>query len=215
MTTEFQRIATLSGMKAFAVAKAKEGYTLYDVSIYDENNRASYRPGFILICDGKPDLHMRWYAINPEDDGVTVDYFGKRARVEARDAGLAMMATIQAAIDTALNPNEIDATEYKIARRLIEQATDEGYTVTVDDGGAIALERSSDVNAILAVMGTTGSDTLFLYNADGTRIGSVWLVYGNGTDLVSDYSAKDGAALDALAEWLQPINDYADELAGY
>lgn len=215
MTTTFTRLPSLAAITAYAVEQAKAGYTLYDVAIYAENNGVSYRPGLILIKDGADDISVRWYAMDPDGDSITVDHFGKRARVDAREEGLKMMAIVQTAIDEALNPNEIDATEYKIARRLVEQATDEGGTVSVNDGEAFVLEQSDDVNAILATMGTTGSDTLYLYDKDGVRIGSVWLVYGNGTDLVSDYSARNGEALDALAAWLQPVNDYADTLAGY
>lgn len=212
MSTEFIRLPSLAAITAKAVELAKAGYTLYDVSIYAENHFTSYRPGLILIADGKPDVSVRWYAMDPDGDTITVDHFGKRARVEARDAGLAMMALVQDAIDAALNPNEIDATEYKIARRLVEKATDEGYTVTVDDGGAIALERSSDVNAIMAALGTSGIDHVTFYTPMGRRTGTVMLIWGNGTDLISDYAAPD---LDAMEAWLKPVSDYADALAGY
>lgn len=212
MTTEFTRLPTLAAITAKAVELARAGYTLYDVSIYAENHGTSYRPSFIMIKDGQNDMNIRWYAMNPEEDGVTVDYFGKRARVDARDAGLKMMATIQAAIDAALNPNEVDATEYKIARKLVEKAVDEGYAVTVYDGGAISTERNGDVNAIMAALGTSGIDHVTFHTPMGRRAGTVMLVWGNGTDLISDYAAPD---LDAMEAWLKPISDYADELAGY
>jgi hypothetical protein len=37
------------------------------------------------------------------------------------------------------------------------------------------------------------------------------MIYGNGADVISDYSAIDDAALDAFGAWLEPVTKYAEK----
>lgn len=103
-----------------------------------------------------------------------------------------------------------DETELKIARKLVTQAVEQGYLVSVSDGEETTVTRSNDLETIVGALATTDMDWLTFHTPMGLRTGAVLLVWGNGTDLISDYASND---LDALAAWLKPIDDYADELA--
>lgn len=83
---------------------------------------------------------------------------------------------------------KIQEAERQIARQIIDDGIAAGYTIDVDDGGAIVLKRSVDPEAILAAMFSTDGDKL-IFNDGDRRKGSVWFVYGNsGWDVVADYS---------------------------
>ena len=82
-------------------------------------------------------------------------------------------------------------------RRIVSRAIKAGYTVSVFDGEEFAIKRSTDIPAIVAACESTGEDTLVVRTADGTKVGSIWLVYGNlPEELVADY--RGGRAIDAL-----------------
>ena len=88
----------------------------------------------------------------------------------------------------------LTAGEAKIARKLVSAILARGLTVSVYDGGETTLARSKDKSAILAAMGTTGSDTLTARNESGERVASFLLIYGNaedGSELIADYSDND------------------------
>ena len=75
------------------------------------------------------------------------------------------------------------------AETLVEILLDRGYSVSVFDGEEWPLKRSTNRAAILAAMGSTEGDTLRIYDENGDRIGTFWLVYGNGPgELVSDHT---------------------------
>ena len=87
--------------------------------------------------------------------------------------------------------------EKKICERIVDKALAAGYTISVYDGGAWPLKRSSNRPDILAAMYSTDSDTLrFRLPDSGEIVGSIMLVYGNGADVVCDYT--DNAAMIAL-----------------
>lgn len=91
--------------------------------------------------------------------------------------------------------------EARIARKLVGEMLARGLTVSVYDGEETTLARSKDRRAILAAMGTTGSDTLTARNESGERVASFMLIYGNaddGSEIVADHSAGD-IALDIYA----------------
>ncbi len=78
-----------------------------------------------------------------------------------------------------------------IARGLIDLAFAKGYTVSVNDGEEWTVERSSDREAVLGALATTEADTLVFRREDGSRVGFVWLIWQNGIDAASDWSAND------------------------
>ena len=62
-------------------------------------------------------------------------------------------------------------------------------------------KQSTNAREIIDALATTGEDTLRLRDADGTAIGSFWLIYGNdpdGSELFSDYS--DNNVCEALVK---------------
>ena len=91
--------------------------------------------------------------------------------------------------------------EAAAARKLVAIALTKGWSISVNDGDEWVLKRSSDKMAILHAMCSTGEDYLLFRQADGTKVGWVFLVWGNSApELVCDYSSN--ADIDALwEEW--------------
>lgn len=85
----------------------------------------------------------------------------------------------------------ISQTEQQIAAGLVEELLSHGYALGVNDGEETTVKRSTSAAAVLAAMGTTDEDYLLLWrpgNRNGDCDGWVRLVYGNGADLLSDWS---------------------------
>jgi len=81
--------------------------------------------------------------------------------------------------------------ERKIVTQIITDALAKGYTLGVNDGEEITLERCNDPETILKALFTTDDDWLLVYAADGKRIGWVRLIYGNdGYDVVNDHTTN-------------------------
>ena len=80
--------------------------------------------------------------------------------------------------------------EQPIARRLVSNALLKGYTVSVNDGEEWTVKRSTHKPTIVGAMFSTDSDTLRFRRSDGSPVGSVILIYGNGEDVIADYSAN-------------------------
>jgi hypothetical protein len=91
-----------------------------------------------------------------------------------------------------------DNIERQIAERIVDRALAAGYTISVYDGGEWALKRSSNRADIVAAMYSTDSDTLRFRLPNGKPVGSIMLVYGNGADVVCDYT--DNEAMNALCK---------------
>lgn len=102
---------------------------------------------------------------------------------------------------------DLNAVEQQIAGQLLRDALAAGYAISVHDGEEIAIRRSRDAAAIKEAMATTDEDVLVLFR-DGQRIGSIWLVYGNGSDLIADHTATP-----AITEIVAGANVVADRLA--
>jgi hypothetical protein len=95
--------------------------------------------------------------------------------------------------------------ERRIVRKIAQAMLAAGYSVTVNDGEELALVRSRKLSEIMEACFSVDEEHLIAYRADGSRVGFVFLVYGNsGFDVVNDYSM-------ALEDLMKPINDYADE----
>ena len=84
--------------------------------------------------------------------------------------------------------------ERAIVDRLIRKALELGYTVGVHDGEELALSRSSDYEAITSRVAMT-DETHLIFRLGGTLdqklVGKVYLVHGNGEDVVSDHSDNE------------------------
>ena len=92
-----------------------------------------------------------------------------------------------------------DNIEKQIAERIVDKALAAGYTISVYDGEEWPLKRSINRPDILAAMYSTDSDVLrFRWPESSHAVGSIMLVYGNGEDVVCDYS--DNEAMAALVK---------------
>lgn len=100
-----------------------------------------------------------------------------------------------------------DQREATIARRVVDDALAKGYAVSVYDCAEWTLHKSRSRAEILAAMATTDDDRLAFYDETARHVGTVWLIYGNGSDLCSDWT--DNPEMSAL---LDPINDWAGDL---
>jgi hypothetical protein len=84
-----------------------------------------------------------------------------------------------------------DPVEADIAMKLVLAAIVRGYMISVHEGEDWAIKRSVNPGAILDAMGSTDEDQLLFRDAKSDLIGSVWLIYGNGEDVISDCTAND------------------------
>jgi hypothetical protein len=91
----------------------------------------------------------------------------------------------------------MDKKERTITRRIVKAALAKGYTVSVYDGEEFALRRSSSERAIMKAIYSTDEDTLVMHGGE-RRIGQIYLVWGNGEDVVTDYT--DCPEIEALVD---------------
>lgn len=84
-----------------------------------------------------------------------------------------------------MNSNDI---ECAICECLVDDILSRGYLISVYDGEEVCLERSLLAPSILAAMFSTDSDNLLVYSRDGSCLGEIVLIYGNGRDVISDHS---------------------------
>lgn len=103
-----------------------------------------------------------------------------------------------------------DPVEARIVEALVDSALGADCSISVNDGGSFVLAGSRDAQAILRCLGTTDGDVLVLRRA-GKRIGSVTLIYGNGADVVADFSYPSGTPYEG--SWLEAIIVSAEKVA--
>jgi hypothetical protein len=92
------------------------------------------------------------------------------------------------------------AEERGLAIELLTAALAAGLLVSVSDGDEWTLKRSGDLETIKGELATTDHNVLRFWHADGTREGIAVLIWGNGCDLVSDWSDTE-----LLGEIITPI----------
>lgn len=80
--------------------------------------------------------------------------------------------------------------EEKIAQAVVNKLLASGYSVGINDGEVITVKRSTDTKEIFAAMRTTDEDYVLAYDGDGKNKGWVRLVYGNGEDVLTDYTTN-------------------------
>lgn len=102
--------------------------------------------------------------------------------------------------------NKIEA---KIARKLLIEALAKGYTISVYDGGEWTVKRETSVTVVMHALGTTDGDQLRFRCAFGAYVGTVALIYGNGVDLISDYTVDAAGLMEAL---MAPVMDWCNTL---
>jgi len=94
--------------------------------------------------------------------------------------------------------------EQTLANKIISDALAAGYAISVIDGEEVTVKQSSDADTIRNAMATTEFDTLLFYR-DGKSVGLVILIWGNGRDLISDYS--DNAEVEVILSGAMDLSD--------
>ena len=102
------------------------------------------------------------------------------------------------------------AGEARVARKLVRAALAAGYAISVNDGEAWTVKRSTREREILDALATTGEDWLRLYlPATGESAGTFQLIYGNdpdGSELIADHTDNNTcAALYEAAHSAAPV----------
>lgn len=87
--------------------------------------------------------------------------------------------------------------ERKIAVSLVDELLEQGFKITVNNGGdEDEITKSGDRSKILDAMWETDEERIFVYNPAHTPVGQeyfgwLYLVYGNdGWDVLSDYTTN-------------------------
>lgn len=92
--------------------------------------------------------------------------------------------------------------ERAIAERLVTDAIAQGYQVSVNDGEAWVVKRSTDSKDIMAALFSTDEDYIRIRkDGEQSSVGTFTLVYGNdGWDVVADwsYSAETEAQMEQI-----------------
>lgn len=104
----------------------------------------------------------------------------------------------------------MDKIEARIARRLVKEIFAAGYVIRVWEGEEWAGPRRDKVSDVMKDLGSTDSDWICVYwNEPGipVRAGKILLIWGNGADLISDYS--DSAEMERI---IDPVQSYANTL---
>lgn len=91
-------------------------------------------------------------------------------------------------------PEWVSATERRIITRIIRKALKVGYSVSVYDGQAWALSKSTDFEAITAEVHATDLTQLRFRLSGGAIVGSVILIHGNDEDVVHDMTDNEAMA---------------------
>ena len=95
--------------------------------------------------------------------------------------------------------------ELKIAEQLVDDILAAGFTITVNDGEEDTLICSPSKPAIMDALRTTDEDYIRIMDGD-IRVGTIWLIWGNGVDVISDYGGPD-EVMNGLMESAQNIAD--------
>lgn len=78
-----------------------------------------------------------------------------------------------------------------VVKQIVGRALDKGYLLSVIDDEDAPIENSDDAEAVMANLGHCEEEWLIVNNADGKRIGAIFLVYGNDPDeVVADCTDK-------------------------
>ena len=96
--------------------------------------------------------------------------------------------------------------ERLIIDHLIADLLAAGARLGVNDGEVTTIERSTDPVAIKAAMFTTDEDCLLVWksgNNGGFHTGWIRLIYGNGEDVISDYSTNIEALVAPTNTWIE------------
>lgn len=95
-------------------------------------------------------------------------------------------------------PRHLDRCERAVVGQLVADILAAGLDIGIFDGEEISLHRSREAGAIAAAIAATDETTLVIRDArarDNGRlglVGSVYLVHGEGADVIADYTDWPG-----------------------
>ena len=88
-----------------------------------------------------------------------------------------------------------------------------GHCISVNDGEETILVRSTDISEIKEELRSTDSDWIRVFKAgEAVHVGSVLLVYNNGSEGINLISDTASSNLEQFDELLQPVFDLIDTL---
>jgi hypothetical protein len=103
-------------------------------------------------------------------------------------------------------PNNLTGIERQIVAAIVNAATAKGYLLTIADEESVRLKKSASGRAVLNELGGTDVETLSFHdNTTGKVVGWVTFVYGNGRDVMHDWS--DNAATNQVVASGLSISD--------
>lgn len=80
--------------------------------------------------------------------------------------------------------SDLPAHDLEVIGAFVDDALALGHCLSVHDGEEFPVKRSRDRAEIIGALGSTDADTVVIRRADGEKIGSVYLVYGNEPGVV-------------------------------
>ena len=82
--------------------------------------------------------------------------------------------------------------ETSVVRSIVRNAFHLGYTVSVCDGEEWTVKRTTKEQDVMNAIQTTDMDVLSFRDAEGVKVGNVWLVYGNSaSEVMADWSDNE------------------------
>lgn len=96
--------------------------------------------------------------------------------------------------------------EKRIVYRVVTDLLAAGYAISVNDGEETTVVNETNADVIWPELSSTDTDTLLVTKA-GSKRSSVFLVWGNDCDIISNYGVS-------LEEVLKPAFELANQLEG-
>lgn len=90
--------------------------------------------------------------------------------------------------------------ETAVLEHLLSVILAKGWHISVNDGEEWVVRKSRDQGLISKALGSTGEDTLRIRDDEGQHVGTIWLIYGNGYDVINNHTCDRHAEFDALME---------------
>lgn len=99
------------------------------------------------------------------------------------------------------------AIERRIVSCVVKEALRNKLTISVWEGGAFCLKKSSSYRSVMSAIMSTDSDEFRLRNEAGDIVGWVQFIYGNGADVLTNSSDNE-----LTKRILKPAEDLAESL---
>lgn len=108
-------------------------------------------------------------------------------------------------MDTTAYPSRVPTWERPVITGLLTELFARGCKVAVHNGEEWASKRTTKIGSIRPNLNTADEDSLVVWNSEGERIGTFYLIYNNGSEhdpmtVVADYSWVDDETKDMFQE---------------